>query len=190
MISELIKKNRSYRRFDSSKKISHDLLLTFVESARYVASGANLQRLRLTVIDEKDACDSLFSSLKFAGYLKEWSGPKENERPAAYVIISSAADLDTLLAIDLGIAAEAITLTAAEQGVFGCMFRSYNAKVVAEYIPDPEQKPCLVIALGYPSENVFLCDAENGNIKYFRDEKDDHFVPKLPMDELVLNLNK
>lgn len=190
MISELIKKNRSYRRFDSSKKISRELLVSFVESARYVASGANRQRLRFTVIDEKNACDGVFSSLKFAGYLKEWQGPKESERPAAYVIISSSADFDTLLAIDLGIAAEAITLTAAEQGVYGCMFRSYNEEVVAEYIPDPQQKPCLVIALGYPAEKVFLCDAENGNIKYFRDEKDDHFVPKIPLEELVLNLNE
>ncbi len=190
MIAELVKKNRSYRRFDASRKIPRDLLISFVESARYVASGANRQRLRFTVIDEKNACDSIFSSLKFAGYLQEWSGPKENERPAAYIIISSSSEFDALLAIDLGIAAEAITLTAAEQEIYGCMFRSYNADVVKKHIPVPEQNPCLVIALGYPAENVFLCDAKEGNIKYFRDAKDDHFVPKLPLEELILNLNE
>ena len=189
MVAELIKKNRSYRRFDASKELSRESVISFVESARFVASAANRQRLRFTVICEKEACDSIFSSLKFAGYLKEWAGPKENERPAAYIIISSAVTMDEILAIDVGIAAEAITLTAAEQGVFGCMFKSYNAEVIKSHIPSFEQQPCLVIALGYPSEKVFLCDAVNGDIKYFRDEEDNHIVPKISLEELVLNLN-
>lgn len=188
MVSELIKANRSYRRFDASKGISNESLISFIESARFVASGANLQRLRFTFVNEKGDCDGIFLSLKFAGYLKEWSGPKENERPSAYIIISSSAELDTLLAIDLGIAAEAITLTAAEQGIFGCMFRSYDKEVIKRYIPADNQEPCLVIALGYPTEKVILCDSNDGDIKYYRDSEDNHIVPKLPLSELVLNL--
>ena len=186
MILELLKKNRSYRRFDNSKKIPYELLYTFAESARYTASGANLQRLRFTLINDDEDCNEIFSSLKFAGYLKEWAGPAPCERPVAYIVISSESELDTLLAIDLGIAAEAVLLAAAEAGVGGCMFRSYASDVVKRYIPREGQKPCLVIALGYPAENVFICDAEDGDIKYFRDEKDDHIVPKLPLDELIL----
>ena len=55
MIVDLLKKNRSYRRFDTTRDISRELLLSFVESVRYTASGANLQRLRFTVINEKNA---------------------------------------------------------------------------------------------------------------------------------------
>lgn len=187
MILDLLKKNRSYRRFDATRKISRELLLSFVESARYTASAANLQRLRFTVINDKNACDGIFSSLKFAGYLKEWKGPSESERPVAYIIVSSEAELDTLLAIDLGIAAEAVLLAASEADVGGCMFRSYNAEKIKEYIPVKGQKPCLVMALGYPSEKVYTTDAENGDIKYYRDEQDNHAVPKLPIEELVLN---
>lgn len=187
MVFELIKKNRSYRRFDASRELSRELLVRFVASARFVASGANLQRLRFTVINEKNACDKIFSSLKFAGYLKEWSGPAESERPTGYVIVSSEAELDTLIAIDLGIAAEAITLAAADADVGACMFRSYNAETIKEFIPKEGQKPCLVIALGYPAENVYICDSTNGDIKYYRDEHDNHIVPKLPLDELILN---
>lgn len=186
MILELIKKNRSYRRYDSSRPLSRELLTSFVESARYVASGANLQRLRFTVINDKDGCDAVFSSLKFAGYLKDWAGPAVSERPAAYIIISSKSELDTLLAIDLGIAAEAITLTAAESGVGACMFRSYNSTVIKKFISEEEQEPCLVISFGYPAENVYITDASDGNIKYYRDENDSHAVPKLPLDELIL----
>lgn len=187
MILDLLKKNRSYRRFDSSKLIPYELLYSFVECARYTASGANLQRLRFTLINDKENCDDIFSSLKFAGYLKNWDGPKESERPVAYVVISSEANLDTLLAIDLGIAAEAVLLAAAEAGVGGCMFRSYDPSVVKMHIPREEQHPCLVIALGYPTERVYLCDSVNGDIKYYRDEHDDHAVPKLSLDELILS---
>ncbi len=186
MISELIKKNRSYRRFDASREISRDELVKFTESARYVASGANLQRLRFTLINEKSACDEIFSALKFAAYLKEWQGPTESERPVAYIIISSENEYDAV-AIDVGIAAEAMLLTAAEKEVGGCMFRSYNPEVIKSFIPREEQKPCLVIALGYPSEKVYITDAKDGEIKYFRDEQDNHIVPKLTLDELVLN---
>ena len=186
MMLELIKKNRSYRRFDASRELSRDALVSFVESARYVPSGANLQRLRFTIVSDKPSCDEIFSSLKFAGYLKEWKGPEENERPAAYIIISSEAELDTLLAIDLGIAAEAILLTACESGVGGCMFRSFAPEVIEKFIPKKEQKPCLVIALGYPTEQVNISDATDGDIKYFRDEDDNHIVPKLPLDTLIL----
>ena len=187
MILELLKKNRSYRRFDSSKKIPHDLLYSFAECARYTASGANLQRLRFTLINDEKECEDIFSSLKFAGYLKEWAGPKESERPVAYVIISTAATLDTTLSIDIGIAAEAMLLCACEAGVGGCMFRSYNHDKVKAHIPREGQEPCLVIALGYPTENVYICDSVDGEIKYYRDENDDHAVPKLSLDELILN---
>jgi nitroreductase len=186
MISELIKKNRSYRRYDASREISREQLLSFVENARFVASAANLQRLRFTAVNDKESCDKIFSSLKFAGYLKEWSGPAPEERPAAYIIVSSKAELDGVLGIDIGIAAEAITLAAAEVGVGACMFRSYDAEVISRFVPSEEQKPHLVISLGYPTERVYLTDSENGNIKYYRDEKDDHAVPKLTLDELLL----
>ena len=182
---ELIKKNRSYRRFDSSRPLSRELVCSFVEGARYVASAANLQRLRFTVVCEKEKCDGLFPSLKFAGYLKEWGGPSESERPTAYVIISSSHELDNILAVDVGIAAEAITLLACEAGVGGCMFKSYTADVVKSFIPSEEQKPHLVIALGYPAEKVYITDVVSGDVKYYRDENDDHFVPKLSLDELI-----
>ena len=187
MILDLIKKNRSYRRYDASKAISRDMLVSFVESARFVASAANRQRLRFTIVNNVDDCDEVFSSLKFAGYLKEWAGPTREERPAAYIIVSSSAELDGLLGIDIGIAAEAITLAAAESSVGACMFRSYDAEVIARFIPEEGQKPQLVISLGYPTERVYITDSEDGDIKYYRDENDDHAVPKLPLEKLLLN---
>lgn len=46
----------------------------------------------------------------------------------------------------------------------------------------------MVIALGYPAEEVRLVDKEeSGDIKYWRDESGVHYVPKRTMDHLVLS---
>ncbi len=186
MILELIKKCRSYRRFDSKKKISDEELRSFVQSARFVPSAGNLQRLRFACFTDEGACNTLFSALRFAAYLKDWSGPSECERPVAYIVIASEKDIDTNLAIDLGIAAEAILLTAAEAGVGGCIFRSYDPGIISPLMPSPEFKIHSVIALGYPSETVVTEDCQNGDIKYYRDSEDRHVVPKLPLDILIM----
>ena len=185
MLIDTIKKCRSYRRFDNSKKISSEQLRSFAESARYTPSGANLQRLRFAVFTDGEACETIFKTLKFAGYLKDWSGPAPEQAPVGYVVVASESEPDTLLSIDVGICAEAIVLCAAEAGVGSCMFRSFSAEVIAGLVGG--MKPQLVIAFGYPAETVVIEDAKDGEIKYYRDENDVHVVPKLTFDELFLN---
>ena len=186
MVKELLKKCRSYRRFDNTKPVTAEQLKSFVECARYTASGANRQQLRFSLVSDKASCDKMFSAIKLAGYLTDWKGPTEDERPTAYVIISSEFELTTVLSIDLGIVSEAITLAAAELGIGSCMIRSFNPKIVSEVVDREGMTPYMVIALGYPSETVILEDSVDGNIKYYRDSEDRHIVPKLPLDTLIL----
>ena len=47
-----------------------------------------------------------------------------------------------------------------------------------------------LIALGIPAEEVVVETAEGNNIKYWRDEKGIHHVPKRPLDELIFNTIK
>ncbi len=187
MIYKTIEKCRSYRRFDADKKISRETLVSLVESARVTASGANLQKLRYSLFTEDGDSGRIFDSLRFAGYLTDWDGPAPSERPVAYIVISSCSELDLLTAIDLGIAAEAITLTAAEMGIGSCMFRSFGRQTVAELVAREEMIPHLVIAFGYPTETVLLTESKDGNIRYYRDGEDRHIVPKLPIDTLIIN---
>ena len=186
MVSELIKKCRSFRRFDEKKRITDEQLRSFVESARYTPSAANLQRLRFALFCDKASCDTIFGGLRFAAYLKDWQGPAEGERPVAYVVITSEKELDVNLAIDLGIVSEAILLTAAEAGVGGCIFRSYSSDAVLPLISAEGQAICEVIALGYPAEEVIISDVKDGDIKYYRDALDRHVVPKRALDELII----
>ena len=186
MILDTAKKCRSYRRFDNAAPITHEQLRSYVECARYTPSGANMQKLRFALFSDKCECDKIFETLKFAGYLKDWAGPTVTERPAAYIVICSEHELNTLLAIDLGITAEAIVLAAAEEGVGSCMIRSYNSDVISQLLPSG-MAPQLVIALGYPTETVLVEDMVDGNVKYYRDELDRHIVPKRTLDELIIS---
>ena len=145
-----------------------------------------MQRLRFAVINDART-DTMFETLKFAGYLKDWAGPAAEERPVAYVVICSESELNTLLAIDVGICAEAIALTAAEQGIGCCMFRSYNAETVASLVGVSGMLPHLVMAFGYPAETVIIEDMKDGDVKYYRDEEDRHIVPKRTLDELIIS---
>jgi len=186
MVYNLIEKCRSYRRFDSKKEISRDTLISFVKSARVCSSAANRQKLRYSLYTEKADCDRIFSGLKFAAYLTDWKGPLPEERPAAYIVISSEFDLNPFLGIDLGICAEAIALTACESGIGYCMFGSFDKNDIADLI-GKDNIPHIVLAFGYPAETVLIEDSKDGNIKYYRDENDRHIVPKLPVDTLIIN---
>ena len=185
MVSDLIKKCRSFRRFNQDKRISFEELYEIASNVRYTPSAANLQRLRFALFCNESDCSEIFSGLRFAGYLTEWSGPADSERPCAYIVIASESALDFNLAIDLGICAEAILLAATEKGAGGCIFRSFNAEGLASLLPEG-LVPHAVIALGYPSETVVITDSKNGEIKYFRDSGDRHVVPKLPLDKIII----
>ena len=121
MLQDLVLRNRSYRRFNQSKSISIDTLRELVDLARQTASGRNVQPLKYYLVVSKETCAKVFLTLSWAGYLKDWGGPKDGERPSAYAVILG----DTLIApnfgIDPGIAAQTILLGAVEKGLGGCI---------------------------------------------------------------------
>ena len=86
MLKELLLKNRSYRRFVQNVRITREELAELVGLTRYCASGRNAQALKYKVVADADLCGKVFPNLAWAGYLKDWDGPEEGERPAAYLI--------------------------------------------------------------------------------------------------------
>ncbi len=186
MILELLSKNRSYRRFNNDRKITREELVKMIEGARLTGCTANLQRVRYVLTNDTDTCDKIFDTLTFAGYLKEWQGPTLSQRPTAYITLMTKTEPDTNLAIDVGLASQSILLVAREMGLGGCMFRSFSADKLAPVLNKTGYIPVLVIALGEPDECVYVTEATNAEIKYYRDENDNHAVPKLSVDELII----
>ncbi len=187
MFIDLMKKCRSYRRFQNDVKIPEEKLKGIVEAARYAPSACNFQRLRYVIVTEGEIADGIFETLSFANYLKkEWPGPTPNERPVAYIVIMTDQDFDTLLAIDAGLVAQSMVLAAASEGYGACIFRGFNRDRLTEVMNKDGYTPELVIALGVPSEQVKIVDVKDGNIKYYRDENSVHYVPKRSLEDLII----
>jgi nitroreductase len=189
MIKDLILKNRSYRRFQQDFAIKREILEEIVELGRLSPSAANLQPLKYMLFNDPETNAQIFPHLAWAGYLKDWGGPAEGERPSAYIVILGDKKISPGVGCDHGIAAQSILLGAAEKGLGGCMIGSVDRPGLRNTLNIPERYDIvLVLALGKPSENVVLDTADSpDNIKYWRDKEDVHHVPKRSLKEILIN---
>jgi nitroreductase len=188
MLRDLIVKNRSCRRFFQEQAIEIDTLRELIDLARLSASAGNLQPLKyiLSCAPEKNAL--IFPHLAWAGYLKDWPGPCEGERPAAYIIILGDKRLSKSFGCDHGIAAQSILLGATEKGLGGCMIASIKRNQLRKALDIPSRyEILLVLALGKPKETVVIeTVGPDGDIEYWRDSEDIHHVPKRPLDDVII----
>ncbi|MBR2343350.1 MAG: nitroreductase family protein [Clostridia bacterium] len=182
----LLEKNRSYRRFFADRPVPADALLDMARAVRLSGSAGNLQRIRLVFINEPEECARVFSTLRFAAYLKDWDGPAPDERPTAYAVFLTEAQPDKTLGIDIGIAAQSLLLTASERGLGGCIFGSFSAEGLAAATELYGLVPAIVVALGVPRETAVVTDVKDGDIKYYREADGTHTVPKRALSEIVL----
>ena len=85
--------------------------------------------------------------------------------------------------------AQTMLLAATEMGLGGCMISNYDAGQVREALELPEHlMPVLIVAIGKPDETIVLTDVkEDGDINYYRDENDVHYVPKRSLEDLIIN---
>ena len=189
-ITLLIKKNRSFRRFDQSVRISYDKLVTYIDMARHSASGTNRQPLKFLVFNKENDCARVFPYTRWAGYLKDWDGPEEVERPAAYIVILGDTDIASNYFVDHGIAAQSILLGAAADDNGGCMIGSIDRVGLSANLNLPDRlEILLIIALGKPAEKVVVETIRDNDHKYWRDEQGVHHVPKRSLDELIFKLD-
>lgn len=185
---ELVLKTRSYRRFDQAAPVSLGVLRELVDLARQTASGSNIQPLKYVLSADPATNARIFSHTRWAGYLADWPGPAEGERPTAYVVILGDTALRREFDTDLGIAAQTVMLSATERGLGGCMIGSLDREPLREALAIPEQyKILLVLALGKPVEKVVLEPvAPDGDIRYYRDQDGVHHVPKRSLEEIIV----
>lgn len=183
----LLLKNRSYRRFDESHQVTPIELLELVSLARMTPSAANLQPLKYYLSWEPPLNETIFRSLKWAGYLKEWNGPEPGERPSAYIIITADKDI-SIPDCDHGICAQTILLGAVEKGLGGCIIAAIARNKLQRELELPENlQILLVLAIGKPVEQVKIEEISGEKVEYWRDEEQVHHVPKRSLEEIVIN---
>jgi len=188
MLRDLVIKNRSYRRFYEKEKISLRTLKDLVDLARHSAAAANLQPLKYLLSSDKKKNDLIFPHLAWAGYLRDWPGPKPGERPSAYILVLGDTEIAKNFGCDHGIAAQSILLGAVEKGLGGCIIGSIQREKLRKALKIPDRyKILLAIALGRPKETVVIeTVGPDGNIKYWRDENGIHHVPKRSLKEIII----
>jgi nitroreductase len=186
MIDDLIRRNRSYRRFHENEPVNAETLKDLVNLARLSASAGNLQPLKYLLANDPATCGLIFPCLKWAGYLLDWDGPQEGERPPAYIIVLGDTSISKDFSCDHGIAAQSILLGAVERGLGGCIVGSINRPRLMRDLGIASHLDVLIaIALGRPAETVVIESVED-EIRYWRDTKGVHHVPKRALEDIVI----
>ncbi len=188
VVSELVKKARTYRRFDESFSLSYATLRPVLNNLRYISSARNAQPLRYILSLNRQMNSRIFTTLRWAGYLKDWDGPGEGERPVAYLVVMADRTIsqDNFVYFDAGIAIQTVMLQLAELELGGCTIAAIDKSALREILQIDERFEILcVIAMGKPKEKVVIVDVKNGDIRYYRDEEGTHYVPKRSLDELI-----
>lgn len=188
MFKDLILKNRTYRRFFENEAISRQTLTELIDLARLSASASNLQPLKYILSSDSKLNGEIFPCLAWAGYLKDWPGPIEGERPSAYIVMLGDTSVSRTFGSDQGISAQSIMLGAAEKGLGGCMIASVQKQKLREVLNIQEHlEILLVLAIGKPKENVVIEKMPpSGEVRYWRSEDGTHHVPKRSLDEIII----
>jgi nitroreductase len=188
MIEELVRKNRSYRKFHQEVPIEPETLRQLVDLGRLSASALNMQPLKYVLSCDAKKNALIFPTLGWAAYLKDWNGPEEGERPSAYIVVLLDTEIGRSAGCDHGIAAQSILLGATERGLGGCMIATVNRKELSQALTiEPRYEIVIVIALGKPKETVVIEKMEpDGDFKYWRDSQGVHHVPKRELDDIII----
>ena len=191
MLIDLVKMNRSYRGYDHSRKVSRDELVKLVEAARLCPSSVNAQPLKYFLVYEEETVSRVQKETKWAKALPEMVLPHPGKEPTAFIVICQDDRIDGNLSRyqrDVGIVAQTMLLQAVEMGLGGCMIGNFVAGSVSKTLSlDEHIHPLLIVAVGKPGEEIVLTDiGEDGDIRYYRDQEDRHYVPKRRLEDLIL----
>lgn len=191
MFKDIVKKSRSYRGYDESRRISREELLELVDCARFAPSSVNGQPFQYLLVWKKEDVDRLQPLTGWARALPDMKLPHPGKCPTAFVVICQNTEWDSNLnryLRDVGAVAQTMLLAATQEGLGGIMIGNFSPAKVAQEMELPETiVPMLIVAFGKPDEKIVITEIENGqSTKYYRDEQDVHYVPKRKLEDIVL----
>lgn len=186
---ELVEAARSCRRFDEASPLKMNDIEWLLKCARLTPSARNAQVLRFISISQGPVCEQLFKLTRWAGALKDWKGPAEGERPTAFIAVLMPEDGGNIVAYDVGICCQTIQLAATSRGWGACMIQSFDQKGAVDLLHVPAGlKIALLMGLGVAKEKRIVAKMPaDGSFSYWRDANNVHYVPKRPLEELIIN---
>jgi nitroreductase len=192
-MQEIIAKTRTFRRFIEKESISETILQELIDLARLGGSARNSQSWQYQIVNTPEKCEKIFPFLGWAGYLSDWKGPVEGERPSAYILCFLNREWlkgsDSEAQFDLGVSTQNLLLGAMQKRIGGCRIAAFNPKLVSLFEKPDYLELSLVIALGKPRETVIVEECSNDeNIQYWRDDQGVHHVPKRSLESCLVSL--
>lgn len=184
---ELLKTRRTYRRF-KQKEVASEIIEDILLASKYASSAANRQPLSYVVVKSSEKVLSVFEQTRWALYLESELGqPKKEERPTLFIAVIQNMDISKDCDTDAGLAIANMTLAAWNHGVGSCIIGACNKGFLSEMFELTEtQKLHTVVAFGYPAHKSHIVDVkEDGDIKYYLDDKKDYMVPKRKLEDIV-----
>lgn len=183
-LNRLLRRNRSYRGYDTKFEVRADQLRRIIETATLCPSARNQQVLRFRPVLSNES-DKVLKHIRLGGALPELHLPFPGTEPRAFVVICSTVEESKYVDVDLGIVAQSMLLQATELGLGGICIGAFDHNDIKEELALPYE-PLLVIAFGRPNEHIELVECSEGDsLKYYRKE-DVHYVPKIRVDELII----
>ncbi len=148
---ELAKKRVSIRSY-KPEPVSDELLNEVLEAGRLAPTACNLQPFQFIVVREKKNLAALA-----ACYPGEWL----QEAPVVIAVCTQISkawkrkyDARTLVDVDAAIAADHMTLAAADIGLGTCWVGAFDPKAVRKVLGVPRTvEPLILLSLGHPNEN-------------------------------------
>lgn len=185
-LDSLLLKNRSCRGYDHSVPISEDVLRRIVGVNTKIPSARNQQVLRFKLVVDESEVALINNNIKLGGALPHLNLPFPDTEPIAFIVVTSIANVDHNVYIDLGISLQSMLLKSVEIGFNGIIIGAFDAKSISKGL-GLNNLPLAVVAIGKSIEKYRLVDVpSNGSLKYYRDENGVHCVPKLSLDDIII----
>lgn len=182
---------RSIRRFKPTP-VQYEVLEKCVDSARLAPSGRNRQTLEYIIVNDEGLLPQVYATVgTWGGKPAAEGGPPEGHRPTAYIITLVDIARDAALGhakstnINIGLAAENMTLVALEQGVGSCLTMSFKGDELRKILNVPAKYDiAFLMALGYPDERGVV-EPFTDSIDTWVDAQGVRHVPKKKLEDIV-----
>ena len=190
-MEDLFMTRRSIRHF-SQQTIPEAKLTACAEAARLAPQSANLQPVRLVLINQPELCRAVLPLLRFAAFLYPHYTPAPGQAPTAYLLLLNDLRLKPQ-GSDNDCAAQAVTFIykAWQQGIGSCWMGAIDRPAILKLLKiDPAcYQLHSLIALGYPAETPQIEDSLQPQQRYYLDQAGQLHVPKRPLRQ-VLSFNR
>ena len=148
---ELAKQRTSIRSYNK-RPVSKQMLNEVLEAGRLAPTACNYQPFQFVVVKEPENLAALAE-----GYPAEWFA----EAPVVIAVCTQASkgwkrkkhDDRSYADVDAAIAADHMTLAAAELGLGTCWIGAFDPKIIRKVLQTPRSiEPLILLTLGHPNE--------------------------------------